>query len=583
MAIGRGRRIYGGSPMPPVPYGRVGRFGEDPWERGERRPLPPERRYPAPPIEGWNGRPNPPTGFQGRPAWGIGNSWNMGIGQQGRPGAPTSARGLNTWARWQQVHPGTPYSDYQNWYQQYGSSGAQINGEFGIAPPPPPPPGGRPAPPTGGGYRPAPPTGVGYRPAPPTGYRPAPPTGYSAHPYFHPWRRHPQTPPNFAQYASPQYQQATSQGYQAPTPYVNAAPSAPTPPSAPAPDDGVLTQILSGLQDLEAAVTGGSTATPSVSGEFGAALMTSAIPSPGQNAAAAHYAVAHPYYGGHYGAREGWNRRWDGRRWIEGYGGYGRSYTVRHADNGKYLGKVLAGNIREAGVKAQRYWPGRRLDVKGPYAGGEDLRTAQSPGILSSIYHGARAVVGIQEDTSSDDTSSDDSTVEAQDDGTDGETPDVSGEFGRAGNAISASHMPMGNPGLVRAELRAERGGFGRRWGRGWGLYDEPLDLDDPLNSSAYDVNVSAPNSFNGELQELASWSRGRPGPTSREDALDQDFGRAGGRAFGEEGFCGEFGVLTGAMAQRGEVRPVGWSHRRKGWQFGGDLTHHPIYGGMKL
>jgi hypothetical protein len=275
--------------------------------------------------------------------------------------------------------------------------------------------------------------------------------------------------------------------------------------------------------------------------------MTAAIPSPGQNAAiAAHFATAHPY-NAHYGVREGWGRRWDGRRWVEGYG---RSYTVRHADNGKYLGKVLANSIREAGVKAQRYWPGRRLDVKGPFAGGEDLRTAQSPGILSSIYHGARAVVGMSdEQTSSDDTSSDDSTVQAQDDGDDGQTPDVSGEFGRG---VVASHMPMGNPGLVRAELRAERGGFGRRWGRGWGLYDEPLDLDDPLNSSAYDVNVAAPQSFNGELQELASWSRGLPGPTSREDALDQDFGRAGGRAFGEEGFCGEFGVMTGALAQRG-------------------------------
>jgi len=33
---------------------------------------------------------------------------------------------MNTWKRWQLVHPGTPFSDYQNWRQQYGQYGATI-------------------------------------------------------------------------------------------------------------------------------------------------------------------------------------------------------------------------------------------------------------------------------------------------------------------------------------------------------------------------------------------------------------------------------------------------------------------------
>jgi peptidoglycan hydrolase-like protein with peptidoglycan-binding domain len=51
-----------------------------------------------------------------------------GVAQPGMPGGG----GMNTWARWQQVHPGTPYSDYQNWFQQYGQTGATINGEMGY-------------------------------------------------------------------------------------------------------------------------------------------------------------------------------------------------------------------------------------------------------------------------------------------------------------------------------------------------------------------------------------------------------------------------------------------------------------------
>src|SRR5208337_844522 len=33
-----------------------------------------------------------------------------------------------TWQRWQQIHPGTPRSDYDNWWSQYGQSGGTING-----------------------------------------------------------------------------------------------------------------------------------------------------------------------------------------------------------------------------------------------------------------------------------------------------------------------------------------------------------------------------------------------------------------------------------------------------------------------
>ena len=43
-----------------------------------------------------------------------------------RPPPPTA---LNSWERWEQIHPGTPYQDYVNWFFQYGAGGAQINGE----------------------------------------------------------------------------------------------------------------------------------------------------------------------------------------------------------------------------------------------------------------------------------------------------------------------------------------------------------------------------------------------------------------------------------------------------------------------
>src|ERR1700722_8448579 len=59
-------------------------------------------------------------------------------GQQG-PVTPQQATmsptSLNSWARWQQVHPGSPYSAYQGWWSQYGQGGGTINGlphEVGV-------------------------------------------------------------------------------------------------------------------------------------------------------------------------------------------------------------------------------------------------------------------------------------------------------------------------------------------------------------------------------------------------------------------------------------------------------------------
>jgi hypothetical protein len=45
-----------------------------------------------------------------------------------RPPPPIA---LNSWERWEQIHPGTPYQDYVNWFFQYGANGASINGDFG--------------------------------------------------------------------------------------------------------------------------------------------------------------------------------------------------------------------------------------------------------------------------------------------------------------------------------------------------------------------------------------------------------------------------------------------------------------------
>lgn len=41
----------------------------------------------------------------------------------GRPAPPS----MDSWRRWQKIHPGTPYSDFTNWWQQHGQYGAQIS------------------------------------------------------------------------------------------------------------------------------------------------------------------------------------------------------------------------------------------------------------------------------------------------------------------------------------------------------------------------------------------------------------------------------------------------------------------------
>ena len=69
---------------------------------GQGAPPPPQQ-YGAPPPPQPYGRVAPPYG----------------------QGAPPQPR-LNTWTRWQQVHPGTSQQDYRNWVTQYGQYGATI-------------------------------------------------------------------------------------------------------------------------------------------------------------------------------------------------------------------------------------------------------------------------------------------------------------------------------------------------------------------------------------------------------------------------------------------------------------------------
>jgi peptidoglycan hydrolase-like protein with peptidoglycan-binding domain len=45
------------------------------------------------------------------------------------PGRRPAGPQMNTWERWQEMHPFTTYQDYLNWWGQYGSQGAVINGE----------------------------------------------------------------------------------------------------------------------------------------------------------------------------------------------------------------------------------------------------------------------------------------------------------------------------------------------------------------------------------------------------------------------------------------------------------------------
>ena len=54
--------------------------------------------------------------------------WRGHDGHDGQPhdGGQPHAPKLNTWARWQKIHPGTPRSDYDNWWQQHGIHGDTI-------------------------------------------------------------------------------------------------------------------------------------------------------------------------------------------------------------------------------------------------------------------------------------------------------------------------------------------------------------------------------------------------------------------------------------------------------------------------
>jgi peptidoglycan hydrolase-like protein with peptidoglycan-binding domain len=87
---------------------------------------------PAPPIQHPNmpgfmgaGMPQAPLNPPGAPP-------GFQPGFRGAPVIPPGGHDHHnqSWARWQELHPGTPYSDYQNWWSQYGVNGAQINGEI---------------------------------------------------------------------------------------------------------------------------------------------------------------------------------------------------------------------------------------------------------------------------------------------------------------------------------------------------------------------------------------------------------------------------------------------------------------------
>jgi hypothetical protein len=43
-----------------------------------------------------------------------------------RVAAPAGPPPMNTWARWQEVHPGSSYEDYQIWWVKFGQHGATI-------------------------------------------------------------------------------------------------------------------------------------------------------------------------------------------------------------------------------------------------------------------------------------------------------------------------------------------------------------------------------------------------------------------------------------------------------------------------
>jgi len=73
--------------------------------------MPP--RPPPPPPEG---------GFRGHHHRRFG-----GGHEQQQPGLPGGGHAKDSWQRWQRIHPGSSFGDYQGWWQQHGQYGAQIN------------------------------------------------------------------------------------------------------------------------------------------------------------------------------------------------------------------------------------------------------------------------------------------------------------------------------------------------------------------------------------------------------------------------------------------------------------------------
>lgn len=128
---------YYGAPPPPKRVGVIGTI----WNRITGRP-------PAPREYGGYGRPPAPYGYGGHPAapppygGGYAPPPYAGISMPGAvpTGGPSALGGLpggylarpgpmNSWARWQLVHPGVSYQDYVNWWNMYGAAGASINGD----------------------------------------------------------------------------------------------------------------------------------------------------------------------------------------------------------------------------------------------------------------------------------------------------------------------------------------------------------------------------------------------------------------------------------------------------------------------
>jgi hypothetical protein len=107
---------FGWQPAPPVLGG--GGYGGQP--RGVFNRI---RNH----FRALGGQPQPPYGGGGMPGIGQPQPPGMGMGQQQPP-----PFGPASWQRWQQVHPGSQYSDYMGWWQQNGVNGATINGEVSF-------------------------------------------------------------------------------------------------------------------------------------------------------------------------------------------------------------------------------------------------------------------------------------------------------------------------------------------------------------------------------------------------------------------------------------------------------------------